>query len=99
MLTLISTAKGDFQEHFAYFNSGRIVVFKVHLYPPYEKHPGDGKIILVFAGLLAFILGQHLLIPCFLSPPTHHIYSTALLIILIDNLKYVIIFIYVWFLP
>ena len=30
----------------------------------------------------------------------HHIYSTALvIIILIDNLKYVIIFVYVWFLP
>ena len=30
----------------------------------------------------------------------HHIYSTALVItILIDNLKYVIILVYVWFLP
>ena len=30
----------------------------------------------------------------------HDIYSTALvIIILIDNLKYVIIFVYVWFLP
>ena len=30
----------------------------------------------------------------------HHIYSTALvIIILIDNLKYIIIFISVWFLP
>ena len=30
----------------------------------------------------------------------YHIYSTALvIIILIDNLKYVIIFVYVWFLP
>ena len=28
----------------------------------------------------------------------HHIYLTAL-VILIDNLKYVIIFVYVWFLP
>ena len=51
MLTLISTVKGDIQGHFAYFKSGRIVVFKVYLYPPYEKHPGDGKIIF-FVGLL-----------------------------------------------
>ena len=30
----------------------------------------------------------------------HHIYSTALvIIILLDNLKYIIIFVYVWFLP
>ena len=30
----------------------------------------------------------------------HHIYPTALvIIILIDNLKYIIIFVYVWFLP
>ena len=30
----------------------------------------------------------------------HHIYSTALVIIIVfDNLKYAIIFIYVWFLP
>ena len=30
----------------------------------------------------------------------HHIYSAALVfIILIDNLKYVVIFVYVWFLP
>ena len=30
----------------------------------------------------------------------HHIYLTTLvIIILIDNLKYVIIFVYVWFLP
>ena len=30
----------------------------------------------------------------------HHIYPTTLvIIILIDNLKYVIVFVYVWFLP
>ena len=46
-------------------------------------------------------LGQRLLIPCFLSPTRIIIiYSTALvIIILIDNLKCVIIFVFVWFLP
>ena len=48
-----------------------------------------------------YILGQHLLISCFLSPA--HIliiYSTALVIIIvIDNLKYIIIFIYIGLLP
>ena len=30
----------------------------------------------------------------------HHVYPTALIIVIsIDNLKYVIIFVYVWFLP